>query len=95
MEAIINGVRYRVANSTELASDQYWDGHGFERDGRNVFLYHTPTGRYFAVHLTMWEKERDYIEPLEEDAAMELYEDLPMKVMPVEQAFPNVRVVEA
>ena len=95
MEAIIGRVRYRVADSTLLAHDCYWDGSNMERHGRNTFLYRTPRGRYFAVHLTMWQGERDYIEPLSEDEAYELYESLPEHELEVEEAFPNVVVEPA
>lgn len=94
MEAVVNKTRYRMAGSTLLAHDSFWDGHNFERHGRNTFLYRSPRGRYFAVHLTMWQGERDYIEPLSEDEAYKLYEDLPEHETPVEQAFPNVRIEE-
>ena len=95
MEATINRVRYRVASSALLAHDRYWDGHNFERHGRNTFLYRSPTGRYFAVHLTMWQGERNRIVPLSEEDAYNLYERLPEKELPVEEAFPNVVVEPA
>jgi len=95
MEATIGKVRYRVAGSALLAHDRYWDGNNMERHGRNTFLYRSPTGRYFAVHLTMWQGERNRIEALDEDSAYELYEGLPEKELPVEEAFPTIEIVEA
>ena len=95
LEAIIGRVRYRVADATLLADDEFWDGSNMERHGRNTFLYRTPRGRYFAVHLTMWQGERDYIEPLDETEAYQLYESLPEKSVEVEEAFPNVVVEPA
>lgn len=95
MEAIINKVRYRVADATLLAHDAYWDGNNMERNGRNTFLYRSPRGRYFAVRLTMWQGERDYIEPLSEEEAYELYERLPEQEVSVEEAFPSVVVEPA
>lgn len=95
MEAIVNKVRYRVSDSTLLAHDEYWDGHNLERHGRNMFLYRTPRGRYFTVRLTMWQGERDRIEPLSEDDAYQLYEELPEKEVEVEVAFPDVVVEPA
>lgn len=49
---VIDRTRYDVSKAILLASDCYWDGHNFERRGRNTFLYRTPGGRYFTVHLT-------------------------------------------
>ncbi|MBI2952888.1 MAG: hypothetical protein HYY30_01130 [Chloroflexi bacterium] len=95
MEQVIGRVRYRVADSILIADDEYWDGHNFERHGRNTFLYRTPKGRYFAVHLTRWQGEWDRIEPLDEDAAYELYEDLPEKQVDVSEAFPSMAIEEA
>lgn len=95
MEATVNKVRYRVGNSTLLAHDSYWDGTGYVRGGRNVFLYRSPNGRYFAVRLTQWEGERDRIEPLDVEAAYALYERLPEKELPVEEAFPRLVIEEA
>lgn len=69
MQQIIDGVRYDTEKATLVASDRYWDGHNLERRGRNTYLYKSPKGRWFALHTTQWQGERDYIEPLDEDAA--------------------------
>ena len=95
MEAIIGRVRYRVQGSTLLAHDAYWDGHNYERHGRNTYLYRTPRGRYFAVYLTLWQGERDRIEALSVDEATALYEQLPVKEVPWEEAFPTLELEEA
>lgn len=87
MEATVNKVRYRVGNSELIAHDSYWDGSNFDRHGRNTFLYKSPRGRYFAVHLTLWQGERDHIEPLSEEDAYNLYERLPVKELTPEEAF--------
>lgn len=39
--------------------------------------------------------ERDRIEPLERDEAIRLYEELPVKELDFEEAFPGVEVEEA
>ncbi|MFH1147459.1 MAG: hypothetical protein V1736_07105 [Pseudomonadota bacterium] len=78
-----------------IASDCYWDGHNFERHGRNTYLYKTPKGRYFATYLTMWEGERDHLEPLSVEDAIRLFQDLPEKEMDFEEAFPGSTVEEA
>ncbi len=95
MRAVIGGIRYDTDKAEVIAHDCYWDGHNWERHGRNTYLYKTPNGRYFAVYLTMWEGERDRIEPLPVAEALELYEQLPEKVMEFEEAFPDEVVEEA
>lgn len=92
MERIVNRVRYRVRESELLAHDCYWDGSNWERHGRNTFLYRTPNGRYFVVYLTMWQGERNTIKPLTPGEAYELYELLPEKETPAEEAFPGVLI---
>jgi hypothetical protein len=95
MEQVIDKVRYRVADSTLLAHDRYWDGHNWERHGRNTFLYRSPSGRFFAVHLTLWQGEHDRIEALDTDTAYELYEQLRAKELEVEDAFPGITITPA
>ena len=45
MEQIINGLRYDTETAALVASDRWWDGHNFERNGRNTYLYRTKAGR--------------------------------------------------
>jgi|GEM_PF-1046533 len=90
MNAVINGKRYNVATATLLASDNYWDGHNFERHGRNTFLYKTRGGAFFQVNLTQWENERDTITALAEEEAKELYESLQEHEVDYETAFDTI-----
>lgn len=93
---IVDKVRYSVKDSTLIADNAYWDGHNFERQGRNTFLYRGKNGRYFAVHLTQWQGERDTLEPLSQDEAIRLYEELDdSDAVPFEDAFPSVEVKNA
>jgi len=93
---IINRTRYDVSKATLLASDAYWDGHNFERHGRNTFLYKTPRGAFFVVTLTQWQGEQDTLKPITEDEAIELFEGpLSVHEMSYEEAFPDVQVLEA
>lgn len=95
MKAVINGVRYDTEKAQIIAHDCYWDGHNMDRRGRNTYLYKTPKGRYFATYLTLWQGERDILEPLTKDEAIYLYEQLPEKEVEFEEAFPGVEVEEA
>jgi len=75
MKRVVNGMRYNVATSTLIASNEFWDGHNWERNGHNTFLYKTRGGAYFTVNLTQWEGERDTLEPVNRQDAIELYEE--------------------
>lgn len=93
---IVNRTRYDVSLATLIASDAYWDGHNFERHGRNTFLYMTPKGRYFTVNLTQWQGEQDSLEPISQDDAISLYEGrLSEHEVPYTEAFPDVEIQEA
>jgi hypothetical protein len=78
-----------------IASDAYWDGHNWERRGRNTYLYRTAKGNYFAQHLTQWQGELDRLEPLTLDEAVNLWESLPEHEVEFGVAFPDVAVTEA
>ena len=95
MNVVIGGKRYRTETATLIASDAYWDGHNWERHGRNTFLFRTPGGNYFAQYQTCWQGERDHLEPLTKEEAIGLYEDLPEQEEDFEEAFPGVKVVDA
>jgi len=85
-----------VSTATLIAGDDYWDGHNFERRGRNTFLYQTPKGVYFTVTLTKWPDEQDDLTPIEQDEAISLYEmRLTEHRLKFSDAFPNVVVEEA
>ena len=93
---IVDGKRYDVATAYLLASDAYWDGHNHERRGRNRFLYRTPGGAYFLVTLTQWQGERDTLEPVTVEQALELYGGpLSEYAVSFDEAFPGVTVEDA
>jgi hypothetical protein len=94
MSKVIDGKRYSVSTAKLLASDEYWDGHNFERNGRNCFLYKTPGGAFFEVNLTQWQGERDTLLAISREEAMRLWEDLPEHKVTYEEAF-DVVVEEA
>ena len=87
MQQIINGLKYDTETAGRVASDRYWDGHNFERSGRNTYLYKTPNGRFFLYRSTLWTNERDHIEPVSPDEARQYYEDLPEHEMTYAEAF--------
>ena len=96
MQRVVNGVRYNTETAELVADDVYWDGHNLERHGRNTWLYRTPKGAYFTVTQTQWEGERDSLEPVTQDEAVELWEGpLTEHDVDFETAFPDVPVEEA
>jgi hypothetical protein len=95
MNEIVNGKRYRTETATLIASDAYWDGHNFERHGRNTFLFRTPRGSYFLQRQTCWEGERDSLEPLDRDEAVMMFESLAEKAVDFEDAFPGITIEDA
>lgn len=95
MKKVIGGIRYDTEKATIIAHDCYWDGHNWERDGTNTFLYKTAKNRYFVVYQTLWQGQRDTLKPLTVDEAVYHYEQLPEKEVPYEEAFPMIKVEEA
>lgn len=96
MTRIIASKRYSTATAQLLASDCFWDGHNFERNGRNTYLYRTPNGAYFTVTVTMWQGERDALTPIDPEEAIALYEGrLSEHEVSYSKAFPNVTVTDA
>ena len=95
MSLIVGGKRYRTENSTLLASDVAWNGRSYEKLGRNNFLFRTSKGNYFMQHQTTWDYESDSLVPLARDQALAVYEELPVKVVDLEAAFPGIEIEEA
>jgi len=93
---IVDRKKYDTATATLIAHDAYWDGHNFERSGRNTFLYRTPNGNYFEVTLSKWQGERDALTPVNLEEAIELYDgSLTEHEVSYQDAFPGVKVEEA
>lgn len=98
LSRIVDRKKYAVSTATLLCGDDYWDGHNFERHGRNCFLYRTPNNNYFFVNMSQWQGE-DYqvIEPCTRDEAIEFYDscrDDDQRVT-FADAFPGVEVLDA
>jgi len=93
---IVDRKRYSVQTATLIAGDDYWDGHNWERHGRNTFLYRTPNGAFFTVNLTQWQGERNTLTPITQGEAIELYEgSLSEHYVTYAKAFPDVKVEDA
>ena len=93
---VVDRKRYSVETATMIAHDAYWDGHNFERHGRNTWLYRTPRGAYFLVTRTQWQGERDTLQPVDVENAINRYElDLTEHDVSYEDAFPGIVVEEA
>ena len=92
---VVRGKRYSTATSELLAGNDYWDGHNYERAGRNTFLYRTQKGKYFRVDLSQWTGERGGIEPLSEDDALDLWETLSERRVEYDKAFPGRTIEDA
>jgi len=94
---IIGKKKYSVKTATLIAGDDYWDGHNFERHGRNTFLYRTPnTGAYFTVTLSQWQGEQDRLEVITQEEAIQLYEtSLSEHYQNYAESFPGVLVEDA
>ena len=52
MKQIVNGLQYDTEAAALVASDRWWDGHNWDRDGRNTYLYRTKAGRVELFRLT-------------------------------------------
>jgi hypothetical protein len=93
---IVNRHRYSVTTATLLAADDWWDGHNFERHGRNTFLYRTRLGAYFVVNLSQWQNEQTSLEPVQQEEALRMFEEeLTEHRVTYGDAFPDVKVEEA
>ncbi|MDJ0766246.1 MAG: hypothetical protein QNJ97_24905 [Myxococcota bacterium] len=110
-KAVFGVLVYDTDKSTIVATDSYFDGKNWERNGRNTFLYKTPNGRYFKQFLSRRENENSYIQPLELEEAITLYFQLDEEVRELEdkvgkprekenwvsfeKAFPNTQLQDA
>lgn len=95
MTRVVGSKRYCTDTATLLAHDEYWNGHAYEQNGRNTFLFRTPNGSFFAQHQTLLPVITGEIVPLDKEEAMSLYHSLYRKEVPFAIAFPCVRVKDA
>jgi len=96
MTEIINGLRYSTKTAVLLADDDLPNGKGIRGDGSYQFLYRTKKGRYFLVNFFENRRELNMLEAVnQEDHARALYEGMPIKRVPYEEAFPNFYIEDA
>lgn len=95
MKALIGGKVYDTDTAIQIAHDRYWDGHNWERSGRNNYLYRTKKGNYFSHFVTCWQGERDRLVALSPKEAQNLYEELPEHEVEPSEAFPGLDIQDA
>ena len=95
MKKIINRKVYDTKTAEEIATNDFSDGSNRLNVGRSSTLYRTTQGSYFAEHETCWQGEHDTIEPLSEDEAIKMYEQMHDQKEEFESAFPDVEIQEA
>jgi hypothetical protein len=94
MMRLVEHKRYNTKTATLLASDRYWDGAHWTRQGRNTWLFRTPKGLYFTV--TAREGEQDSLQPIDQAGAIKLYEGaLSKHEVSYARAFPSGPVEDA
>jgi len=90
---IIKKKRYSVKAATLLAGNDFWDGHNYERKGRNTFLYVSPRGQYFTLSLSQWQGEKTALELVTPEEAIGLFESvLSEHRVKYAEAFPDVNI---
>lgn len=94
VSVLVDGKWYSTITATLLASDYYWDGHSFERQGRNTFLYRTPENLYFTVTISRYLGENEALEPLPETEALHLFKKLVKKQICSEEPFADPALEE-
>ena len=95
MKKIIDKKVYDTERAKQIASDRYWDGSNYHRNGRNTYLYKTEKNNFFAFYETNWQGERDNIVPKTQEEAIRLYEILEEKEVDFTEAFPDIQLEEA
>jgi hypothetical protein len=96
MTGIFGRKKYDTATAQKVCSNEFGDS-DFDRlnRGRATTLYRTQRGAYFLLHETCWQGERDTIDPVDIEEAMDFYEIASRIEMGFSEAFPNVLLEEA
>ena len=95
MQTVIDRKRYDTETATEIANNYFCDGSNRLPGGRGSALYRTANGAYFIHRETIWQGERDRIEPIDKVEAEGYYQDSPYHMIEYADAFPGVTVADA
>jgi len=91
---VVDGKHVTTDGALLLADDAYWDGHNYERSGRNIFLWKSRNSNYFIVRQTLWQGEHTTIELITPSVAVNYWEHLPEHHVEFEQAFGPLELAE-
>lgn len=96
LEAVIGGRRYRTDGATLIARER-WPDEEKPKDGglATTLLFRTGGGRYFRQIQSHSTIIRDQIEPVTLDEARNEYLGMPVKELPLAEAFPDLEIEEA
>ena len=87
MKQVINRKLFDTETANIVATNKYWDGSNWDRNGRSQTLYRTSKGRFFIHYETRWQGERDHLNVINDEEAKNLYEILPEHEMAYKDAF--------
>ena len=88
-EKVIEGIHYSTKTAILIARghDRTIDDHQ-EKDW-NIFLYRTPEGSYFKVHLSPSHGTQSILEPMSAVEALNQFGRLSERFVEIEDAFPD------
>ncbi len=89
VEQVIDGKRYSTKTAVLIAQGDDQKRKDREQRDRNIFLYRTPHGNFFKVHVSQHQSEQTKLEPVSEAEAIGLFELLTDRCVDLEDAFPG------
>ena len=84
---IINRKRFSTATSIALASNS--------TTGRTTYLYRSSKGTLFFACVTIWQDEKDSIQPTNQIDALHFFETSQVQHVAYDVAFPDVEIEDA
>ncbi len=78
-----------------VASNAYFDGKNYEREGTNTFLMRTQNGRFFLQFNNANDGNKSYLKPLSDDEAMTLFHELEVKEKKFNELWEGVTLKDA
>ncbi|MFH1060433.1 MAG: hypothetical protein V1797_17355 [Pseudomonadota bacterium] len=83
--------RRHLQRADLLAGDDYWDGRGWDRHGRNQFLLRAADGCYILHQRSRWPQEEDgRNEQISVWEARCIFANLPNRRVKLSEAFPEL-----